>query len=274
MTTERNPLELLEQASADGDALISALGAVETTEDELVSPPSPVTTEAPAESQEDAAQWQLPTKGTPEVAIPAEQAELFRLPEDLREQPQADPQALNNQERERLQFLERERQQFEGLKQQQTQEGELSQLRSQYEKDGYDSQTIEDFISIHRTERQRLGQEREQFIAQVQEYQGKLIAAQQYGTEHGVDPQDLMATSNPEEMKRLAKMIARNAKLEQRILAVEKQKIPEQHYDGSTVSGGPLEGAALEQALANGAELTPERMEKLDAYYKSQGFRR
>ena len=269
MTTQQSPLERLEEASTigEGEAPISPTEevAADAPTDEPVSPVVP----GPAEGQtpEASAQWETPTEESG-------QAPLFRLPEELRPVEATEPQSLTNQERDRLQFLEQERQQLEGVRTQQQEEQDLSRLRVQYENDGYDSGTIESFLQIHRHERQKLTSEREQIHSYVQEYSGRVAASQHYGKQYGVDPQDLMGSDSPKEMERQAKLIQHIAQQNERLVALEHQKIPEQHYDGGIQGGGPTEGAALEEAIGNGLALTSERMVKLQEYYKSQGYGR
>ena len=273
MTTQQSPLERLEEASTigEGEAPISPTEevAADAPTDEPVSPVVP----GPAEGQtpEASAQWETPPASPVEESA---QAPLFRLPEELRPVEATEPQSLTNQERDRLQFLEQERQQLEGVRTQQQEEQDLSRLRVQYENDGYDSGTIESFLQIHRHERQKLTSEREQIHSYVQEYSGRVAASQHYGKQYGVDPQDLMGSDSPKEMERQAKLIQHIAQQNERLVALEHQKIPEQHYDGGIQGGGPTEGAALEEAIGNGLALTSERMVKLQEYYKSQGYGR
>lgn len=272
-TQQQSPLERLEEASTtgEGEAPISPTEEVvsDAPADEPVSPvvPGPTEGQTPGTS----AQWEAPPTAATEEAA---QAPLFSLPEELRPVEATEPQPLTSQERERLQYLEQERQQLEGARTQQQEEQELSRLKVQYENSGYDSETIESFIQIHRHERQKLQQEREQIHSYVQEYSGRIAAAQHYGKEYGVNPQDLMGSDSPKEMERQAKLIQHIAQQHERLSALEHQKIPEQHYDGGIQGGGPMEGAALEEAIGNGLALTSERMVKLQEYYKSQGYGR
>jgi hypothetical protein len=273
MTTQQSPLERLEEASTTGEAPISPTEevAADAPADEPVSPvvPGPAENQTPGTS----AQWETPP-ATTTSAEEVSQVPLFSLPEEFRQVQTAEPQSLTSQERERLQYLEQERQQLEGVRTQQREDQELSQLRTQYENSGYDSETIESFIQIHRHERQKLHQEREQIQSYVQEYSGRIAAADHYGKQYGVNPQDLMGSDSPKEMERQAKLIQHIAQQHERLSALEQQKIPEQHYDGGIQGGGPMEGAALEEAIGNGLALTSERMIKLQEYYKSQGYGR
>ena len=242
------------QDVAEGDQLVvavdPAIAPPETPEVETPVADAPVADATPEPTPEPA-----PAPAVPEVAAPATPSEL----EFLRQQ----NQTLQNQAQQ--QALESQRLQLEQ---------ETQQLEVQLESQGVLPETAVQIAQQQRQIREQSIQAQGQMQAQQAYLQGKMNAALHYGQKHGVDPQTLMLHNTPQEMENAAVQSAEISGLKAQIAQLTKDKVPAQEFSTpSRSAGGPLDGAALEQAVGEGiVDMTPDVMQRLAAWQKSQGF--
>lgn len=208
---------------------------------------------------------------TPEVV------EEFEVPADALPKPsssEADRQAISTQERQELEFLRRRAAELDQIDRTANLRSEAQSLVQQYQARGYDEVTAREFATVILTERQR-AQSQVFELQQAERLQrAKVAAATHYGKQYGVTPRALVDFDSPEAMERHAALIQHTAKQEKRLKALEKKSVPQSQYDNGTAAGSaPLDGVALENAIGSGQlTMTPDRMQKLQAYYKSQGL--
>ena len=240
-----------------------------------------VTTEVPSEAPVPAAPpletvTQEPT-APPEAASKTQeevQPSPFQLPAELAYAPiSQDLDRIANAEREELARLRQGQAEMLQFRDAQQSEAELQQLQERYEASGIDPDTARWAANEVKNERRRGEQQVQHLHLQGQIAEGRRNAAVHFGQQYGVTPSALVSFNTPEDMERYAQLLSYQGKQERRLTSLERNQVPEQHFDGGQgAAGGPLAGDALEEAIGNGTvALTPERVRQLQDYHKSQG---
>lgn len=252
------------------DAVQSLIDATEATE----GGNTPIVElEDAAASTETSATWESPVaESVGEAVTETETTDTPSTTEPTPPPPGFVATPLTTPERERLSYLEEQSGAFDQLREAQQLEQETQADIQRHQSLGFDDQTAQYMAGLQRTERIRSRNQLQQIQQSTLLERAKQNAANIIGAELGVSPNELIDLPSPDAMKKYGKSLQDNQRLEQRISAIEKGQVDEQHFAGGAAAGsGSLEGEALEQAIGNGTvELTPERMHKLQDFHKSQ----
>ena len=149
-----------------------------------------------------------------------------------------------------------------------------AQVQKAYEDQGRDPESARELAEAYRAGRQSNQKEQEAFLARQQFEAAKAEAVKQYSSKYGVDPNYLRQFNDQTSMEAAAVERAARIKdkvnFDNRLKAVEENRVDEGTYDSGSSSSASLDGAALEEAAGRGKVMSADEMRKLGEYQKSQ----